>query len=186
MLSNTQNVKMKEEKQLVKQCKKHSHKAFDRLYDAYSPVLFGICLRYARDASSAQDILQEAFLTIFNKIEGYRFEGSFEGWLKRITVNTAINYLRKQNRQSFSSLDDGYHEYSAAEADNIVGGMSEQEILQHIQTLPDGYRTIFNLFVIEGYKHVEIAKMLNITESTSRTQLAKARKVLQRKLMENK
>jgi RNA polymerase sigma factor (sigma-70 family) len=77
---------MKEEKQLVKQCKKHSHKAFDRLYDAYSPVLFGICLRYARDASSAEDILQEAFLTIFNKIEGYRFEGSFEGWLKRQSI----------------------------------------------------------------------------------------------------
>lgn len=174
---------MKDDRKLVKQCKNGSHKAFDDLYAKYSPVLFGICLRYARDYSSAEDILQEAFITIINKIEGYRFEGSFEGWLKRVTVNTAINYIRKQSRQNLFRIDDeSYHDPPSQEAD-VVSSLSEKELMQHIQALPDGYRTVFNMFVIEGYKHTEIAEILGVTESTSRTQLAKARRTLQNELM---
>jgi RNA polymerase sigma-70 factor (ECF subfamily) len=170
---------MKEEKKLVRQCKANSPKAFDRLYDKYSPVLFGICLRYGADRSVAEDMLQESFMTIFSKIEGYRFEGSFEGWLKRITVNTAINILRKRNKHLHLRFDnDVYFEPSSTEV-SPVDRMSEQEILKCIQELPLGYRTVFNMYVIEGYKHKEIAECLGISENTSRTQLAKARKALQ-------
>ena len=174
---------MNEERRLVKQCRNRSPKAFDHLYQRYSPVLFGICLRYGGDKSSAEDILQESFITIFNKIDAYRFEGSFEGWLKRITVNTAINYLRKQHRQYFSSIDEQEYFDPAAYGTDVVSQMSEKEILECIQNLPEGYRTVFNLFVVEGYKHKEIAEMLGVTESTSRTQLAKARKALQSDIM---
>jgi RNA polymerase sigma-70 factor (ECF subfamily) len=170
---------MNEERRLVKQCKNRSPKAFDRLYNTYSPVLFGICLRYGGDRPTAEDMLQEAFLTIIDKIDGYRFEGSFEGWLKRVTVNTAINYLRKQNRQTHFSIDDsGYFEPGSDDVD-ALSRMSEMEILSCIQCLPDGYRTVFNMYVVEGYRHKEIAEELGISENTSRTQLAKARKALQ-------
>ncbi len=170
---------MNEEKQLVKQCRNRSARGFDRLYQRYASVLFGICLRYGGNKEAAEDILQDVFVTIFKKIDSYRFEGSFEGWLKRITVNVAINYLRKQKRKYLVSVDDNeYVKLESYDAD-AISKLSEMEILESIQRLPEGYRTVFNLYVIEGYKHKDIAEMLGITESTSRTQLAKARKALQ-------
>jgi RNA polymerase sigma-70 factor (ECF subfamily) len=169
---------MSEEKKLVKQCKRKNARAFDRLYNRYSPVLFAICMRYASNKTEAEDMLQESFLTIFNKIDSYRYQGSFEGWLKRITVNTAINIIRKNARSlQMTMTKDEYHEVVAQESD-VISQMSEKDILNCIQHLPSGYRTVFNLYVIEGYKHKEIAEMLNISENTSRTQLIKARKAL--------
>jgi RNA polymerase sigma factor (sigma-70 family) len=170
---------MNEERQLVKQCKTRSAKAFDQLYRRYSPVLWGICLRYGGCQESAEDILQDAFLTIINKIEAYRFEGSFEGWMKKITVNTAINYLRKQKRQVTSDIENDVSNTPISEDIDVVSKLNEQEILDCIRKLPDGYRTVFNLYVIEGYKHKEIAELLGISEVTSRTQFSKARKALQ-------
>lgn len=169
---------MSEERKLIKQCKQRNPKAFDRLYKRYSSVLFGICLRYASDKSEAEDMLQEAFITVFNKIESYRYEGSFEGWLKRITVNTAINVLRKESRNRQNSMTrNEFHELKSGDAD-IIAQISENEILNCIQKLAAGYRTVFNMYVIEGYKHPEIAEALNISVSTSRSQLVKARKAL--------
>jgi len=169
---------MSEEKKLVKQCKRRNARAFDRLYDRYSPVLFAICMRYASAKTEAEDMLQESFLTIYQKIDSYRYQGSFEGWLKRITVNTAINIIRKNARSlQMTMTKDEYHQVVSQEND-VISQMSERDILNCIQNLPSGYRTVFNLYVIEGYKHKEIAEMLNISENTSRTQLIKARKAL--------
>lgn len=169
---------MSEEKKLVKRCKQRDGRAFNKLYDKYAPVLFGICMRYSANRAEAEDILQEAFLTIFGNIEGYKFQGSFEGWMKRITVNTAINLLRSKNYRlhQYFTKDDNY---DVASLDNdAVSGMNEKEILKCIQKLPTGYRTVFNLFVLEGYKHKEIGEILGISENTSRTQLGKARQTL--------
>jgi len=133
---------------------------------------------FASAKTEAEDMLQESFLTIYQKIDSYRYEGSFEGWLKRITVNTAINIIRKNARSlQMTMTKDEYHEVVSQEND-VISQMRERDILNCIQNLPSGYRTVFNLYVIEGYKHKEIAEMLNISENTSRTQLIKARKAL--------
>lgn len=173
---------MSEEKKLVRLCKQKSNKAFNKLYDNYAPVLFAICLRYAADKSEAEDILQESFIKIFNNIKRYKSQGSFEGWLKRVTVNTALNYLRTRKRLLYSDEKDKEMNQFIDDKIDAVSQMSENEILNCIQDLPAGYRTIFNMYVIEGYKHAEIAKILNISVNTSRTQLIKARKALQKEL----
>jgi RNA polymerase sigma factor (sigma-70 family) len=173
---------MSEEKNLVKKCQQRNGKAFNRLYDRYAPVLFAICMRYGTNQAEAEDMLQESFLTIFKKIEGYKFKGSFEGWMKRITVNTAINLLRSKNHRLYRShTKDEYHQIEDFETD-VVSKMSEKEILECIKKLPTGYRTVFNLYVIENYKHREIAELLGISENTSRTQLGKARNALKREI----
>ncbi|MGC9330335.1 MAG: RNA polymerase sigma factor [Bacteroidales bacterium] len=168
---------MREEKKLVKRCQLRDGKAFNKLYEKYAPVLFAICMRYGKNQAEAEDILQESFLTIFNKIETYRFEGSFEGWMKRITVNTAINLLRSKNHQLYRIKSDEYDQVKF-EGYDAISKLNEEEILKCIQNLPVGYRTVFNLHVVEGYKHREIAELLMISENTSRTQLGKARQAL--------
>ncbi len=168
---------MSEDKKLVKRCQQRDGKAFNKLYDRYAPVLFAICMRYGTNRAEAEDILQESFLTIFNKIEAYRFKGSFEGWMKRITVNTAINLLRSKNHQLHRTINDDYIDVKY-EGSDTISKLSEEEILKCIQNLPTGYRTVFNLHVVEGYKHREIAELLGISENTSRTQLGKARTAL--------
>ena len=168
---------MSENVKLIKQCQKKSKKAFDELYKTYSPIIYGICLRYTKDTHEAQDLMQECFLKILNKIGEYRFKGSFEGWMKRLTVNQAINYLKSKKR--FMSEDISEYEIITTNYNNdVLSEMSAQEIIQLISKLPDGYRTIFNLHVIEGYKHTEIAEMLNINDVTCRTQFKKAREAL--------
>ncbi len=168
---------MSEDKKLVKRCQQRDGKAFNKLYDKYAPVLFAICMRYGTNQAEAEDILQESFLTIFNKIEAYEFKGSFEGWMKRITVNTAINLLRSKNHQLYRTKGDEYVDVKY-EGYDAISKLTEKEILKCIQKLPTGYRAVFNLHVVEGYKHREIAVLLGISESTSRTQLGKARLVL--------
>jgi RNA polymerase sigma factor (sigma-70 family) len=125
----------------------------------------------------AEDILQDGFIKIYGKLHTFKFEGSFEGWCRRIMVNTAIKYFKKgSNKNEFSNLDEVKEERFESKA---IGIISEKELLELINGLPHGYKTVFNLHAIEGYKHTEIAEMLGITESTSRTQFLKARKVLQ-------
>ncbi len=146
------------------------------LYERLSPVLYGVCLRYARNQMEAEDIMQDGFIKIYVKLHTFKHEGSFEGWCRRIMVNTAIKYFKKgSNKNEFSNLEDVKEERFESKA---IGKISERELLDLIDELPHGYKTVFNLHAIEGYRHTEIAEMLGVTESTSRTQFYKARKVL--------
>lgn len=138
--------------------------------------MYAVCLRYARSSSDAADILQEGFVKVFTKLDQFQFQGSFEGWIRRIMVNTA---LRAYQRQRFDYESSGYEQLPEAPVDpDAVSNLSEAELLRLISRLPDGYRVVFNLVAIEGYSHAEAAEMLNIQESTSRSQLTKARRWL--------
>lgn len=162
--------------ELIRKCQKKSLPAFEELYKQFSPIVYGICLRYAKNTDDAQDLLQECFIKIYERIGDFRFEGSFDGWLKRLAVNTALNYLRLDK-----SFDD-YTELPEVADDlynyDIINDLTAKELLKFVNSLPDGYRAVFNMYVIEGYQHSEIAEILNITESTSRSQLKKAREAL--------
>jgi len=167
---------MGDNEKLIRKCQQKSRKAFEELYKKFSPFVYGICLRYAKNRDEAQDILQDCFIKLMDRIGDYRFEGSFEGWLQRMVVNESLNYL-KVSKNSFSEIDE---EDADAEDDSadIVSDITAKELIDIISKLPDGYRTIFNMYVVEGYQHTEIAEILNITESTSRSQLKKAREQL--------
>lgn len=168
---------MSEYEELIRKCQKKSSKAFDELYKKYSPLVYGICLRYTKNRNDAQDLLQECFIKIMDRIVDFRFEGSFEGWLRRLTVNEALNFIRLNSKSFEEYCDDSDISMASYDPDSL-SSLSAQELLKYINALPDGYRTIFNLYVIEGYPHTEIAKMLNIAEATSRSQLKKAREFL--------
>ncbi len=138
--------------------------------------MYAVCLRYARSSSDAADILQDGFVKVFTKLEQFQFQGSFEGWVRRIMVNTA---LRAYQRQRFDLEFNGYENLPEAPVDpDAMAILSEAELLGLINQLPDGYRMVFNLVAIEGYAHAEVAEMLGIQESTSRSQLTKARRML--------
>jgi RNA polymerase sigma-70 factor (ECF subfamily) len=170
-----------DEVQLVKNCLAGRADSQELLYRRYASKMFGVCLRYAKNKMEAEDILQEGFVKVFQYLKSFRYDGSLEGWVRRIMVNTAINYY-KSNIKYLQTLniDDCTNEQTASveAADNI----SLKTLLNLIQKLPEGYRMVFNLYVIEGYSHKEIANMLNISENTSKSQLSRARKVLQNKL----
>lgn len=136
-----------------------------------------VCRRYAGDPTEAEDMLQESFIRIFSNIAQYRFDGSLEGWIRRIVINTALRILQKKKLR-FSDIDEELDLQQSMTVDAFTA-LSAEELLKLISGLPDGYRIVFNLYVLEGYDHNEIATMLDINASTSRSQLAKARKVLQ-------
>lgn len=151
------------------------------LFDRYSRNLMTVCLRYAATTPEAEDMLQDSFVRIFTSIHQYRFEGSFEGWLRTITVNTCLRKLQKikfhhNDASALESLED-------AMQPQALSVLSEKELIKLISSLPDGYRIVFNLSVIEGYSHEEIATLLNIEHVTSRSQLVKARRLLQKKIL---
>ena len=139
-----------------------------------------LCMRYATDKTEAQDMMQEGFVRLFNNLDKFQHRGSFEGWVRRIFVNTAIKYYHRVRKHN------GYAELGQVEHQKVdpdaLSAMSEKELLQMVQELPEGYRMVFNLYAIEGYSHKEIAEMLECQESTSRSQLVKARKLLQTKI----
>lgn len=171
------------ESEIVVGCLRKKRKAQKALYDQYHPVLLGICLRYAKSQAEAEDVLLMALTRIYRKIDTYSGEGSFEGWMKRIVVNIAIDNYRKNHKHYFhEDLEDVTQ--SDLGFDVIPDSFAIRDILRTIQELPHGYRVVFNLFAIEGYSHKEIATKLGITESTSKTQLLKARKKLQQKLIQ--
>ena len=172
---------MLNEKQLVEQCIANSPGALDELYKRYAPLLFGICLRYTKNQQEAEDLLHDGFIRILDSLKQFRHDGSFEGWLRRIMVTSAINHFRKnKHRLAEQELTD--YRLNSWSSDLVMANISAQEILGLIQDLPDGYQMVFNLHVIEGYKHREIAEMLNISESTSKSQYMKARKALQQSI----
>ncbi len=167
--------------QLIKKCKKKNVKAQEQLYKLYSSKLFSICLKYANDYSSAEDTLQDAFITIFDKINQYKNQGSFEGWVKRITINTALQKFRKQK------VFDIINEEQIEEVDVVIDeeDISLDYLLKIIQQLPDRYRLVFNLYVLDGYSHKEVAEMLEISIGTSKSNLARARNILKQKIETN-
>jgi len=158
---------------------KRSQKAF---YQKFAPKMYGVALRFARDKDEANDMLQEGFVKVFSKLEFYRGDGSLEGWIRRTIVNTAINiYKRDLKHQPSRDLDTVMIFEKNKEASPIEQ-MSVKELLGQIKKLPDGYRTVFNLYVVDGYSHKEIANMLDITENTSKSQLSRARAYLQKRI----
>lgn len=166
---------------LIELCKSEDRNAQKKLYNLYSRKLFALCYRYSKN--EAEDILQISFIKIFKNINKYEGTGSFEGWIKRITVNTAITEFHKKNvlKHSGDILD--YEETSIDENNiNALSQLTAEELLNMINDLPDIYRVTFNLYAIEGYKHHEIAEMLNISEGTSKSHISRARKMLQDKL----
>ena len=169
--------------QLINSCKKGDRAAQRVLYDRLAPRMFPVCIRYTGDRTVAEDILQEGFITLFSKLGSYKGDGSFEGWARRIFVTAALMYLRKKDALKMS--DDleaarGLKAETASQVENI----GYKELMALVMSLPTGFRTIFNMYAIEGYSHKEIADILGISEVTSRSQFSRARAMLQRKIKE--
>jgi len=164
--------------QLIQNCKKNDTKAQSELYILFSSKLFAICLKYCRNRAEAEDNLQDSFVTIFNKVSQYNNKGSFEGWLKRITINTALQ--RYRSKGVFDIVNEDKIEDVNIEVENEE--VSIDFLLNSIQELPDRYRMVFNLYVLDGYSHKEIAEMLNITTGTTKSNLARARLILKEKV----
>lgn len=160
--------------QLIEKCKNHDTQAQSELYKLFSSKLFSVCLKYSRNYAEAEDNLQDAFLIIFNKVEQYKHKGSFEGWIKRIAVNTILQRYRQE--KVFEIVADDIVDDHEIELDDET--ISIDFLLKIIQELPDRYRLVFNLYVLDGYSHNDIANMLDIQIGTSKSNLARARQIL--------
>ncbi len=163
--------------ELVEGCRAGNRKAQELVYRMLSSKMLGVCMRYAKDRFEAEDILQVAFIKIFEKVKEFKGEGSFEGWVRRIMVNTSIEFYRKNARMY--PMVDLEHVPEKAVDENQMSRMNMNDLMKAIQSLSPGYRMIFNMYAIEGYSHKEIAAELNISEGTSKSQLARARGILQ-------
>jgi RNA polymerase sigma factor (sigma-70 family) len=163
--------------QLVRDCLKNRPEAQRLLYDSFSEQMLGICFRYTKSRADAEDVLQEGFVRVFKNLHQFKFEGELGGWIRKVMVNTAINYLKKHSRyqSDLSFSDAGLHPISA---DNPEVNLSAKELAELVRQLPTGYQTVFNLHAVEGYTHVEIGQMLGISENTSRSQYMRARNLL--------
>ena len=152
-----------------------------KLYELYAPAMLGLCVRYVNDCEVAKDILHEGFIKIFRKINTYSEEGALGGWIRRVFVTTALEYLRDDHFRQYMDIID-YEEKIETVEISAVEKLSAEEILQCVSELPKGYRMVFNMHAIEGYSHAEIAGMLNIKEGTSRSQFTHAKLLLQNKI----
>ncbi|MEZ4777366.1 MAG: sigma-70 family RNA polymerase sigma factor [Bacteroidia bacterium] len=170
----------KDEKVLIKACIKEHRKAQRYLYDSYRVAMFRVCLRYAPSKEVAEDLLQEGFYSVFKDIHQFRGDGALGGWIHKVMVRTALTYLRKNAKNIWQEDLNIDHQYDGESY--IIADLGASHIMRLLQTLPPGYRAIFNLYAIEGYSHQEIGELLNITESTSRSQYVRARQFLQKML----
>ncbi|MCA6466910.1 MAG: sigma-70 family RNA polymerase sigma factor [Chitinophagaceae bacterium] len=168
--------------EIIEGCKNKDPRSQRELFDRFAGKMMGVCLRYANDASEAEDMLQDAFLRIFQHIDQFKFEGAFEGWVRRVVVNAAIRTIEKKKIQ-YKELEENMYDVPRVEA-TAYNHLNQEELLKLINQLPDGYRMVFNLSAIEGYSHEEIGVMLNIQPGTSRSQLVKARKMLQYQILQ--
>lgn len=169
------------EEQLIKGCISNDPKAQKQLFDKYKSKMMGVCLRYSDSREEAEDIFQNAFVKVFENLHSFRMEGSLEGWVRRIMVNMALNHYR-QNKNSRNNIDIDDAGYVAESAHGVIESISAKELLLIIRELPSGFRNVFNLYAIEGYTHKEIANELGISEGTSKSQYARARAFIQKKL----
>ncbi len=171
------------ESTLVKYCINGDQKAQRMLFEMYAPKMLGVCLRYAKNKEQAEDALQDGFVKVFSNLEKFSGEGSLEGWVRRIMVNTSLDQIRKdaklQNNVSWDDVD-----FKIENDSFILEGLMAEDLLKLINTMPQGYKMVFNLFAIEGYSHKEIALKLNISENTSKSQYSRARAYIQTKLEE--
>ncbi len=169
--------------EIIYKCREEDSGAQTSLYRLFSAKMYGVCLRYAKDSFEAEDILQEGFVRVFTKIRQYEFKGSFEGWMRRIMVNTALEKFRKHDR--LYPIEEMKIYESTEWVDDTISSITADDLMRIIQELPPQYRMVFNLFAIEGYSHQEIGEMINISEGTSKSNLSRARVILQRKVAEN-
>ena len=172
------------ELQIIAGCKEQKREAQKMLYEAYARKMYSICLRYSSDQDAAQDLLQDGFMKVFANVDSFQDRGSFEGWLKRIFINLALENLRKrksiiQTSDDVQNLPDVVDDSTE---DEQMYKISENELLKMVQDLPRGYSTVFNLYAIEDYSHKEIADLMGISEGTSRSQYVRARQILQGKV----
>ena len=168
---------------LIKECLDGSRKMQELLYNRFAPKMYAVCLRYSGNQDDAQDLLQEGFVKVFKNLEKYRGDGSFEGWIRRIFVNTSIEHFRRKVKLSSVSET---QEVTIEDKDwNALDTLAEKDIIKIVQELSPGYRQVFNMYVIEGYSHREISEILGISEGTSKSQLARA-KVILKKIIETK
>ena len=174
---------MMTETELLQGCLRENRTAQHELFRRYAGKMMTVCLRYARHRAEAEDVLQDAFIRIFNNLNQFQGKGSLEGWIRRIVINTSLKYIQKMSfqKEGLNGLE-SIPEMSIAPT--VYAHLSEQELMALIANLPHGYRTVFNLFVIDGFSHAEIAQMLKIEEGTSRSQLAKARYMLQKIILQ--
>jgi len=168
------------EKELISGCRAGDRVAQKRLYDIFGGKMYAISLRYTKNKEDAQDVLQDAFVKVFENIDSFRGDSPLEFWIRSIVVNTALKFLKKQRK--LVGLDEVYEPDQEVQ-EHPLSGFQWQQLMEFIQELPPGCQTVFNLFAIEGYKHQEIAEMLNISEGTSKSQFARARTLLQQKLI---
>ena len=167
-------------KQLIEECKKNDAKAQAELYKIFAPKLYGVCLKYCSNKSLADDLFQEAFITIFNKIHQFEHKGSFEGWTKRITINTVLQHFKKQ--KFHQEINDNLIVDEVEEFEIENESLNLNYLLELIQELPNQYRLVFNLYVLDGYSHSEIAEALKISEGTSKSNLSRAKQLLRKKI----
>jgi len=172
------------DEQLVNKCLEKDTLAQKQLFEFYSKRMMGVCLRYAKDSEEAQDILQMGFIKVFEKLDMYKHQGSLEGWIRKVIVNTALDNIRK-NKKLMNNVEIDKVDYQLQNYDeNILESLSARDLLRVIQEMPPGFRTVFNMFVIEGFSHKEIAEELNISVSTSKSQFSRARAYMKKKLIE--
>lgn len=166
------------EKALVDAVLARDRRAQKELFDRFAGKMMTVCLRYAKDHAQAEDVLQDSFIKVFKYLEQFNFEGSFEGWIRRIVVHTALKINTKKSSKMEIYGNEDYVMDNRVEMPDVYGQLGAEDIMKLIDVLPDGYKVVFNLYAVEGYSHKEIADMLNIGESTSRSQLLKARRML--------
>jgi len=174
-----ENNHIQEEAALIRECIGGNRKAQEQLYRTFAPKMYAVCLRYAGNSDDAEDLMQDGFLKVYKYLPSYRAEGSFEGWIRKIIVFTCIEHLRRKPRPVNEEVEN-----VAVEDKELTGydRIAMQDLMKIINQLSDGYRTIVNLYLIEGYGHKEIGKMLGISEGTSKSQLARAKNILQKKI----
>ena len=165
------------ESDLIRGCLEGDRRMQQELYNRFSPRMYAVCLRYAGNAEEAEDILQEGFIKIYKKLGSYRGEGSFEGWIRRIFVNTAIEHFRRKTYQQ--PITEQHENSVEGKYLSVLDNLAVKDVMKLIQDLSPGYRTVFNLYVVEGYTHKEIGDMLGISEGTSKSQLSRAKVILQ-------
>lgn len=167
---------------MLRECIAGDRKAQQGLYDLFAPMVYAICLRYMGNSDDAKDMLQDTMVKFYQKAGEFRFQGSLEGWVKRIGVNACLDQLKKNKAKFTTDIENAF---GLSGDVNAAQPLETKDLMRLLSTLPDGYRTVFNLYAIEGFSHGEIAALLNISENTSKSQLFKARKWLQAKLDRN-
>jgi RNA polymerase sigma factor (sigma-70 family) len=167
---------------IISECASGNVRAQEKLYRMFAPKMFGVCLRYAKDRTEAEDNLQDGFVKVFSNIKSFRNEGSFEGWVRRIMVNVSLAKFRKQHL--LYTVEDITVYETADFSDEVFAKLGADDLLGLVQQLPPRYRMVFNLFVMEGMNHQEISETMNITTGTSKSNLARAREILKRKVLE--